>query len=73
MVCERVSDSTPHSGLSYIHDFTSRPLRIAPLILLYVGHLHRSTNANLLKEKGIGIWNGNGSREFLDKLGFSQR
>lgn len=25
------------------------------------------TNANVLKEKGIHIWDGNGSREFLDK------
>lgn len=24
------------------------------------------TNANVLKEKGVGIWDGNGSREFLD-------
>lgn len=32
-----------------------------------------STNANLLAEKGIHIWDGNGSREFLDNRGFSDR
>lgn len=32
-----------------------------------------STNANELSEKGVGIWDGNGSREFLDKSGFKDR
>lgn len=32
-----------------------------------------STNANELKEKGIKIWDGNSSREFLDKQGFFDR
>lgn len=32
-----------------------------------------STNANELKEKGVGIWDGNSSREFLDKQGFTDR
>lgn len=27
------------------------------------------TDANLLKEKGVNIWNGNSSRAFLDKVG----
>eukprot|EP00953_Heterococcus_sp_UTEX-ZZ885_P024001 13159-Heterococcus_DN1.PRE.1 len=31
------------------------------------------TNANVLQEKGIHIWDGNGSREFLDKLGLTHR
>ena len=31
------------------------------------------TNANHLAEKGIKIWDGNGSREFLDKRGLSHR
>jgi dihydrofolate reductase / thymidylate synthase len=35
--------------------------------------IHGSTNANELKDKGIHIWDGNGSREFLDKLGFKYR
>tara|TARA_B100000073_G_scaffold191213_1_gene158273 strand:- start:89 stop:2020 length:1932 start_codon:yes stop_codon:yes gene_type:complete len=32
-----------------------------------------STNANELKEKGVGIWDGNGSREYLDSIGLSHR
>lgn len=32
-----------------------------------------STNANLLTEKGVHIWDGNGSREFLDDRGFKER
>lgn len=31
------------------------------------------TDANILKDKGITIWDGNSSREFLDKLGFKDR
>jgi dihydrofolate reductase/thymidylate synthase len=31
------------------------------------------TNSNHLKEKKIRIWDGNGSREFLDNLGFTDR
>jgi dihydrofolate reductase/thymidylate synthase len=31
------------------------------------------TNANKLREKDIHIWDGNGSREFLDKLGLTDR
>lgn len=32
-----------------------------------------STNAKLLQEKNIHIWDGNGSREFLDNRGLSHR
>lgn len=32
-----------------------------------------STNSNLLKKKDVHIWDENGSREFLDKLGFKDR
>lgn len=31
------------------------------------------TNSNHLSEKKIHIWDGNGSREFLDKSGFTER
>src|SRR6056300_1303699 len=30
-----------------------------------------STNSNILKEKGVKIWEGNSSREFLDSRGLS--
>lgn len=32
-----------------------------------------STNAKELSEKGVKIWDANGSRAFLDKLGFTDR
>ena len=32
-----------------------------------------STNAKLLSDKGVHIWDGNGSREFLDKVGLEHR
>lgn len=32
-----------------------------------------STDANILSNKGVKIWDGHGSREFLDKMGFYDR
>ncbi|CAA0819535.1 Bifunctional dihydrofolate reductase-thymidylate synthase 1 [Striga hermonthica] len=32
-----------------------------------------STNAKVLQEKGIHIWDGNASREFLDSIGLTER
>ena len=32
-----------------------------------------STNANLLKEKKVGIWDGNGTKEFLESRGLGHR
>lgn len=32
-----------------------------------------STNANELSEKKVHIWDANGSRQFLDKIGFTER
>lgn len=32
-----------------------------------------STNANELKQKGVGIWDGNGSRHYLDSIGMQHR
>ena len=31
------------------------------------------TDGKRLSEKGVRIWDGNGSREFLDKLGLTHR
>jgi thymidylate synthase len=31
------------------------------------------TDAKILDKKNVKIWNDNGTREFLDKLGFTQR
>lgn len=35
--------------------------------------LKGSTDGKLLSDKGVKIWDGNGSREFLDNLGFKHR
>jgi thymidylate synthase len=35
--------------------------------------LRGSTNSNELMDKGVHIWDGNGSRAFLDKYGFGDR
>jgi len=35
--------------------------------------LRGETNANKLSQKGVKIWDGNGSREFLDKNGLKER
>lgn len=35
--------------------------------------IHGSTDAKLLSEKGVKIWEGNGSREYLDSLGLTTR
>lgn len=35
--------------------------------------VHGSTNATLLSDKGVHIWDGNGSREYLDKVGLGHR
>jgi len=32
-----------------------------------------NTSAKTLQDKGIKIWDGNGSREYLDKIGLSHR
>jgi thymidylate synthase len=32
-----------------------------------------STSSTLLKDKGVHIWDGNGSREYLDKVGLNHR
>jgi thymidylate synthase len=32
-----------------------------------------STDARALKAKGIGIWDGNGSRAYLDSIGLQHR
>ena len=32
-----------------------------------------ATNSTLLSDKGVHIWDGNGSREFLDKVGLGHR
>ncbi|XP_013105489.2 thymidylate synthase [Stomoxys calcitrans] len=35
--------------------------------------IHGCTNAKILQDKNIHIWDGNSTRDFLDKLGFTDR
>lgn len=35
--------------------------------------VHGCTDAKVLQEKGVRIWDGNSTREFLDKSGFTDR
>lgn len=32
-----------------------------------------STNARTLQDKGVHVWDGNGSREYLDSIGLQHR
>ena len=40
---------------------------------IFFRFIQGSTNANDLVEKKVRIWDANGSREFLDSLGFTDR
>ena len=42
-------------------------------LIYFFRFIQGSTNANDLVEKKVHIWDGNGSREFLDSLGFTDR
>lgn len=35
--------------------------------------LRGSTNGKILSDKGVKIWEGNGSREYLDSIGLKHR
>jgi thymidylate synthase len=65
-------------------DGMSEPIPVLPLLTTkrvflraVVGELlwfvAGSTSSKPLSDNGIKIWDGNGSREFLDKLGFTER
>jgi thymidylate synthase len=42
---------------------------IEELLWFVAGH----TDGKILSDKGVGIWEGNGSREYLDKIGLGHR
>ncbi len=46
------------------------PAGVAEELLWFVSGC---TNARALRDKGIHIWDGNGSREYLDSIGLSHR
>ncbi|CAI4036382.1 hypothetical protein SMKI_15G2240 [Saccharomyces mikatae IFO 1815] len=52
---------------------TTKKVFTRGIILELLWFLAGDTDANLLSEQGVKIWDGNGSREYLDKMGFTDR
>lgn len=52
---------------------TTKKVFTRGIILELLWFLAGDTDANLLSEQGVKIWDGNGSREYLDKMGFKDR
>ncbi|CAI5756662.1 unnamed protein product [Candida verbasci] len=52
---------------------TTKKVFIKGIIHELLWFIAGSTDANILSEKGVKIWEGNGSREFLDSLGLNHR
>lgn len=51
---------------------TTKKVFTRGIILELLWFLAGDTDANLLSEQGVKIWDGNGSREYLDKMGFQR-
>jgi|LauGreDrversion4_2_1035121.scaffolds.fasta_scaffold108807_2 thymidylate synthase len=49
---------------------TTKRLKFSNILAEVLWFLSGETNINFLKENGVNIWDGNTSREFLDKRGF---
>ncbi|KAI9205411.1 thymidylate synthase [Polychytrium aggregatum] len=52
---------------------TTKRVAVRAVIEELFWFLQGRTDSNLLSEKGIKIWDGNGSREFLDRVGLAHR
>ena len=52
---------------------TTKKVFIKGVIEELLWFIKGSTNAKELSQKGVKIWDGNSSREFLDKNGFTER
>ena len=53
--------------------FTTRKMYLKGIIEELLFFIRGDTNTKILEEKGINIWKGNTSREFLDSNGFNDR
>ena len=60
----------PLTNNSLSPTFPSHPTGVVEELLWFVSG---ATNATLLSERGVHIWDGNGSRAFLDSRGLSHR
>ena len=52
---------------------TTKKVFVKGIIEELLWFIKGSTNAKELQQKGVKIWDGNSSREFLDKQGFYER
>ncbi|KAI9359321.1 thymidylate synthase/dCMP hydroxymethylase domain-containing protein [Zopfochytrium polystomum] len=52
--------------------FTTKRVAFRAVFEELMWFLRGSTDSLILKAKGVGIWDGNGSREFLDRVGLSE-
>ncbi len=52
---------------------TTKKVFLKGIIEELLWFIRGSTNAKELQQKGVKIWDGNSSREFLDKMGFHDR
>ena len=57
----------------YFPLLTTKKTYMKAIIHELLWFLKGETNAKLLQDKGVHIWDGNTSREFLDNLGFTKR
>lgn len=66
--------TTPGRMCLFMPILTHTPVMVvAGVVEELLWFISGSTNANLLKAKGVGIWDGNGSREYLDSIGLTHR
>ncbi|KAI5476131.1 hypothetical protein MNV49_000401 [Pseudohyphozyma bogoriensis] len=68
----RFSLSTP-TGELLLPLLTTKRVFTRGIIEELLWFIAGSTNSKLLSDKGVKIWDGNGSREFLDKVGLGHR
>lgn len=65
------------TSIMYLKDtlplLTTKRVFIKAIIEELLWFIKGSTNAKELSQKGVKIWDGNSSREFLDKQGFNNR
>ncbi|GAA6008391.1 hypothetical protein JCM10207_000110 [Rhodosporidiobolus poonsookiae] len=80
----RFSLSKPSSSSSSSADTDAEPTLVLPLLTTkrvfsrgiieeLLWFVAGATDSKLLSDKGVKIWDGNGSREFLDKVGLGHR
>ena len=66
--------SPPDPGCGrYVASAAPTPRSVAGVVEELLWFISGATNSRLLSEKGVGIWDGNGSREYLDRVGLAHR